>query len=294
MRTQKTDWPLILAILVAVVGWSSAWVSIRVAVRTISPAHVALGRYLVASLALIPIWVRNGSRRPDRADWPGLWLMGLLGFTLYNLAVNAGETTVSAGTAAFLAATIPVFSALGALVWLGERFETRVWQGIALAFAGVACIASSESGTLAPSKGALLILAAAMCAAGYGLLGKTYLKRYPPISVITWAIWLGTISLLPFARGAVHDWTNANRLAQLNLVCLGLFPGALGYACWTYAMSKLPLSRLTSFLYVVAPLTSLMGWLFLGELPTGRGIFGGIVTLSGVIWVNTKGRQITK
>ncbi len=88
-------------------SWACAWVSIRAAVAHLSPAHVALGRYLVASLVLVPLWLW---RRPkiELRDWPAIFVMGVCGFTVYNLAINAGEQTITAGAASLIASTIPL------------------------------------------------------------------------------------------------------------------------------------------------------------------------------------------
>ena len=142
-----------LAVSVSVVAWATAWVSIRVAITAYSPAQLALGRYLIASAILLPIFL---SRRPSfkRADWPRIAGAGLFGFTLYNLCLNAGEATITAGAAALIGSTIPVLSTLSARLFLGERVHPRVWWGSAIALVGVALIGWGEEQGLGFGVGA--------------------------------------------------------------------------------------------------------------------------------------------
>lgn len=274
-----------LAVATAIFSWACAWVSIRAAVAHLSPAHVALGRYLVASLVLVPLWLW---RRPKIAprDWPAIFVMGLCGFTVYNLAINAGERTITAGAASLIASTIPLFSALGASLFLHEKVPRASWAGIWVGVGGVFLIALGEKGGLGISAGALLVTLAALSAAVYGLMQKQFLGRYRSLDLTTAAIWMGTLALLPWSGGLVSELRAAPPSAVLNVVFLGLFPGALGYVMWSYALSQLPIARLMSFLYLMPAISIGLGYLFLNELPAPISLLGGAIALGGVIWTN--------
>ena len=283
MNFTRTDWKVFLAVAITIVSWSSAWVSVRVAVQFYTPGQLALGRYLVALCVLVPLLLW---RRPRFAlrDWPLIWVAGACGFTLYNLLINTGEKTITAGAAALIASTIPILTTLGAQLFLGERVRALAWAGSAVALGGVAIIAWGESGGIQVSKGALLVLGAAFCAAIYGLIQKQLVARYSALDVTAAAICAGVLILIPFGGGL----TDAARVAPFNatahLIILGLFPGALGYVLWTWCFGQMPVARLMLWLYLVAPLSVLMAWVFLGELPSLVTLLGGVVTLAGVVW----------
>ena len=277
-----------LAIAVAILSWASAWVSIRVAVTHYSPGQLALGRYVVASALLLPLFLW---RRPrfSRRDWAWIFVAGLSGFTIYNLAINAGERTITAGAAALIASTIPLLSTLAAQVVLKEKAAPAIWIGGAICVLGVTLIAFGSSEGVHFSVGALLVLLASFCAAIYAVCQKILLRRgHAPLDVTTMAIFAGVLFLIPFGGGMRSALQTAPLAATANLVALGALPGALAYVLWSYCLSQLPIAKLALWIYLVAPLTVLIGWMALGELPSPLELIGGGVTLLGVWGANRK------
>jgi len=122
---------------VTVVLWASAFVAIRSAGGHFAPGALALGRLLVASLALGVVWLLSGGGWPPRAAWPGILGSGLLWFGLYMLTLNWGERDVDAGTAAMLVNIGPILIALLGGWLLHEGFPRRLAAGMAVSFAGV-------------------------------------------------------------------------------------------------------------------------------------------------------------
>ena len=270
-------------------GWGWAWVGIRDAGRHYDAGALALGRYLVASLVLLPVWVWRGAKRPARSDLPVIACMGLLGFTLYNLSVNIGEQSITAGTAAFIAASIPVMLTLGGRAFFNERLTPVGWVGVMVALTGVGLISIGAEDRIQLSYGALLVLFASVCAAGYGLLNKRLLARYGSLDLTTWAIWAGTLGLVPTGRNLVGTLRHAPLASTLTVILLGVLPGAICYALWSRAMSATSLSRVSSSMFLVPLMSVGLGWLMLGEVPAHLALVGGMVTLGGVFLVNTWG-----
>ena len=143
-RLRTSPLPL-LAVAVTLLLWSSAFVAIRHLGDSFSPGGLSLGRLVVGSVALGVVLALRGWSTPRRRDWPGLVVIGLLWFGLYNVALNAGELRVDAGTAAMLIQLSPVLVAVLATVFLGERATPMLGVGLLVAFAGVVLIATSTS-----------------------------------------------------------------------------------------------------------------------------------------------------
>jgi drug/metabolite transporter (DMT)-like permease len=189
------------ALAITLVLWSSAYAGIRAGLRGYSPSNVALLRFVVASFVLGIYALIVRLRLPLWRDLPGLILSGAIGISFYNLALNYGETQVSAGAASMLIASVPIWTALLATLILGERLTAVGWCGVLVSFAGVALIASGEGEGIHLSPQALVILVAAVTSAIYMVQQKRFLRRYSALEFSAYTIWAGTALMIPFGSG---------------------------------------------------------------------------------------------
>jgi drug/metabolite transporter (DMT)-like permease len=287
---KKLDGRTLIAIGITLLFWSSAFAGIRAALSDYSPKHLVLFRFSVASLVLAAYAVLTRMRLPDKRDLPAILLIGFLGITVYQIALAYGQVTVSAGAASLLIAAGPIFTALLATAFLGERLRIWGWSGIALSFFGVTLIALGEGKGMKFDPGAFLVLLAAFSAALYFVIQKPYLRKYKALELTAYSIWAGTLFTLIFLPGLTQAVSHAPLNATLPVIYLGIFPAALAYVTWTYVLSRFPASNAVSFLYLNPALAILIAWVWLEEVPTVLSLIGGILAISGVVLVNTKGR----
>jgi drug/metabolite transporter (DMT)-like permease len=275
----RTDLALAAA-LVTVSLWASAFVGIRAAGRHMSPGALSLGRVLVATLALGALTLARGEQMPPRRDLPRIALVGLLWLGAYNVLLNAAERHVDAGTAAMLVNIGPVFIAILAGVVLREGFPRSLFTGCAIAFGGVILIgvATSQHG-IDSAGGAVLCIAAAAAYALAVVIQKPLLERTSGLTITFLACAVAAVALLPFAPQLAQT-DHAGALAWT--VYLGVFPTAIGFTTWAYALKRTSAGRLGAFTYLVPPIAVLLGWLLLSESPPALALAGGALCLAGV------------
>lgn len=271
------------AALVTVVLWASAFVGIRAAGEDLSPGALSLARLLIGSAVLGALVLFRRERFPARRDLPAIALCGVLWFGLYNIVLNAAERLVDAGTAAMLVGVGPVLIAVFAGALLGEGFPRSLFAGCAVAFAGVVVIglATSERGVDA-GLGTALCLVAALAYAGGVITQKPLLKRVSALQVTWLACSVGAIACLPFAPTLLRELERADASAVGWAVYLGVFPTALAFTTWAYALARTTAGRMGATTYLVPPLAVLMGWTILGEVPPALAMLGGALCLAGV------------
>jgi drug/metabolite transporter (DMT)-like permease len=296
--TRRTGVLPLVAILVTVLLWASAFVAIRRVGRDLSAGELSLGRLLVGSAvlgaAVLARRVRGGPSRTARAlwsGWPRLVACGVLWFGLYNVTLNEAERHVDAGTAAMLVNIGPILVAVLAGALLGEGFPRPLVAGLVISFAGVVVIGlSSSSGGNADLWGSLLCVVAAVAYAISVVVQKPLLARASALHVTWLACTIGAVVCLPYGPGLVADLASARAETAGLVVYLGVMPTALAFTTWAYALARSTAGRLGTTTYLVPPIAILLGWALLGEVPTLVALGGGLLCLVGVHLSRRKGK----
>jgi len=285
---KSPDWRPLAAALVSICLWSSAFIGIRVATRSISPGALALGRLLIGSILLGILLLRRGAVHITRRDLGLLFIAGLLWFGLYNVALNTAERVVDAGTAAMVINIAPLIVMALAAIFLRERLSSGLLLGGAIAFIGVVVIGLATTSGNAPLWGVLLcVIATAASAAGL-VAQKPVLARLSALQVTWTCCVIGALCCMPYAPALLRDVRVAAPGDLAWMGYLGVFPTSVAFTTWAYALARGTASRLAATAYLVPPITIGMSWLMLGEVPRLAAVFGGALCLAGVIFARRR------
>ena len=221
----------LVAALVTVTLWGSAFVAIRDAGETLSPGSIALGRLLVSLVVLgIAAWIVR-EPLPGRRDLAGIAAFGVLFLGVYSVTLNAAERRVDAGTAAMLINVGPILIAVLAGIFLRRAFRGGS-RGCAVAFSGCVLIglANSQQSSRAALGLALLVVAAFAYATAV-VIQKPVLACASPLQVT----WLGCAavrsSVCRSPRRSSGISTARPRRRSRGRSTSGA-PTALGFATW--------------------------------------------------------------
>jgi drug/metabolite transporter (DMT)-like permease len=277
-----------LAIGVTILAWASAFPAIRAGLAGFGPLELGAVRFAIAALpaALYLLIVRPAL--PSRREAWRFATGGLFFVALYTALLNMGEQTVSAGAASFIININPIITAALAMVLLGERFSRWAWLGTAISFFGIGLIALGEGDELHVDAGAWLILGSAFCNSITSVVQKPLFARHKPLTVSAWNMIIGALILSPALPSGFTQAGGAGADALFAAIYLGVVPSLIAYATWTIVLSRLPASRASNFMYCVPPVATLLGFVWLGEVPTLFGIVGGVLALGGVAIVNLR------
>ena len=290
---------LVAAVVVTVLAWASAFVVIRAVGDRLTPGALTLGRLLVGTAALTVLSavprLGGGHRLTALRRLSGrgrllLVLVGVAWFGVYNVALNAGERHVDAGTASMIIQVGPILIAVLAGLVLREGFPAPLVIGAVVAFAGTVLIGVATSSApdgarpagASPALGVLLVLISALAYTVAMVAQKVVLRTVGGL-VVTWAACaIGTVVCLPFAGQLVRGMRDAPASVWLSVLYLGLVPTAIAFSTWAYALSRSDAGRLGITTYAVPPVAIGLGWLLLGEVPLPLAVLGGAISLVGV------------
>lgn len=281
----------LLAVAVTVLAWASAFVAIRGAGAHLAPGALALGRLVVGAAVLGLLQCRRRWVRPSRREWALLAVCGVGWFGVYNLALNAAERHLDAGTTAMLVNVGPILIAVFAGLLLGEGFPRRLLAGLGVAFAGVVLIGLATRSASADLLGVALCLVAALAYAAGVVAQKPVLRHLPPLQVTFTSCVIGAVCCLPWAGQLAGELGSVPGGSIAGMVYLGAVPTAVAFTTWAYALARMDAGRLGVTTYLVPPLVILLGWLLLAETPAWLAVLGGAVCLAGVALTRARRRS---
>jgi len=280
------------AAAVTVLLWASAFVGIRAVGADFSPGPLTLGRLAIGLLVLSGFVLVRGIVVPRGRELLFVGMYGLLWFAGYNIALNAAEASLDAGTAAMLVQVAPVIVAILAGVFLNEGFPPRLLAGSVVALLGAVIIgAGSGAERRIELAGVLVCLLAGVLYAAGMVAQKPVLRTVPALQATWLGCLIGMVACLPFTATLWTEVGAASTGSILGLVYLGVFPTAIAFTTWAYALSRTPAGQLGVTTYLVPVVAAGLSWILLDEVPPALSFVGGALCLTGVALTRLRPRR---
>lgn len=270
--------------------WSVNYIVARTAPGVVEPHMLALGRWALAGCILT--WVVRKELWHQRqylreTAWQYL-ILGALGMLVCGAWVYQGAQTTTAMNIALIYAASPVLIALGAVLWLGERFSGRQTLGVLIALSGVFhVVVKGQWGSLSQVQwvaGDGWIVLAMISWAGYALLQKKWASPLSATARLAAICMGGVLVLLPFAAWEYvqADTPPWSLQATWLVVSAGLVPGIGAYWAYGFCQKMLGASRVAASLYMGPLYGGLTAWLVLGESLGWHHVMGALLILPGI------------
>ena len=286
------EWGLV-ALLSAI--WGGSFLFAELAVETLPPFTIVLGRVVTGALALNLLVRLTGEMLPrDPKLWGAFLVMGLLNNAVPFSLIVWGQTQITGSLASILNATTPLFTVLIAhAVTKDEKLTLGKGIGVALGFAGVIAMIGPDAleelgGSLA---GQIAVLLAACSYAVAGLFGRRF-RGLPPLVTATGQVTSSSCLMLPLALLVDQPWAlQAPSLTSvLAVVGLGLICTAFAYLIFFRILRSAGATNLALVTFLIPVSALLLGALVLGEAVTAPEILGmamiglGLAAIDGRPW----------
>lgn len=262
--------------------WGASFLFLRLAAPEFGPFALIEIRVGIGALVLLPLLAMHDGLATLKQGWKPVWMMGVLNSALPFCLLAFAALTISGGLAAILNSSSPLWAAVIAWVWMGERLNLSRVAGLVLGFCGVVVLMSDKF-TLHSTGAALAIGAALLAALSYGFaanFARRYLTGLPSLAVATGTQISATVLLAPFAlaRWPAHAVSST---AWWSAIVMGVASTGIAYILYFRLIAHVGAARALAVTYLVPMFGIFWGALFLHEWPSGRELGGCAVILLG-------------
>jgi len=248
--------------------WGLNFGIMRLGVLALGPLAFPFLRFLLSTpLFFLVLWRTEGSVGIALQDVPLFFLLGTIGFGLYQPLWSFGLRLSLASHSALLLSLTPVIVAIMVLLRGEEGFRGMNFAGILLGFLGIVILAAfqgQEQGGQAVLLGDLLTLGAALLWGLYCYFGKLLLRKYSPLKSSAWSMLFGVLTMFPVCARDVFRVALCGHLTPVLLFVFlygTVLSSLVAYMLWMRGIEQLGASRTTAFQYVTQIFGVVGAWL---------------------------------
>lgn len=276
-----------IALVLAMVLWSSSFIALKFAFRSYDPMVVIFGRMLVASLCFLVVAKRLAtSLHYRKGDYKLILFMAFCEPCLYFIFEAKAVENTTASQAGIITATLPIMTMVAAALFLKERVTVKACIGAVIAMAGVVWLtleSSPSEDAPNPVLGNFLEVLAMVCATGYTIALKPLTQRYSPFFLTAMQAVIGTLFYFPLLLLPSTELPKSfEPEPAFAIIYLGAFITLGAYGLYNYGLKYIPANKGTIFVNLIPIFSVILGWLILGETFTLYQLCAGAFIIGGV------------
>lgn len=266
--------------------WGASFLFMRLGAADFGPLALVFVRVAGAAAVLLPIMAWSGQMPALKQHWRAIAFVGLLNSALPFVLFTIAALVLGAALMSVFNATVPIWGALVAWMWLGERPTLSRMLGLAIGIAGVVGLSWGKTDFKPGDHGVSAAAGIAAClgaAVLYGIAGNFSRKKLVGVPPMAQAAGSQLSAAVLLALPAVWAWpaVNPSATAWLAVAALSLACTGLAYVLYFRLIAHAGATNAMSVTFLIPAFAIAWGWLFLGEVPTGTMLAGCAVILLG-------------
>lgn len=280
----------ILALATAGCLWGTGFLFGKLALAEMPVATMVLFRFVFASAGLLP-FVFFDRPRFAGSDWGWVLAASVVGVPVQYLVQFKGLTLTTVSHASLMVGTLPMFLAIAAMLFSGERLHFGGWLALSASTIGAGLIAFSSNrvAITAPAslRGDLLVVLSMSAAIAWILISKRLMRQHSAVMVTTFIYWIGTLLL-----GAVVTTTSGipsvhySTRAWVAVAEQGLLATAMTTVLWNWGLKRVPASQAGIFVNLEPLVGAILGVSVLHEVLGRMAVVGGALILGAAAYLS--------
>jgi drug/metabolite transporter (DMT)-like permease len=285
-----TEWlGVTLALISSCLGGTAAAVT-RYLVGNADPITLAILRWGIGFLCLLPVALLLRVRWPPRSDWLAVAALGFCFFGLFFVLYNIAVSFTTAARASLALSTLPLQTmVVGALLGI-EPLTRRKSLGVGIAVLGVAAALLSGLSAAPPGawRGELIMVGAVLCMSFYNVWSRPFIQRSSALGFLTVGMGAGAAALVLVGvlTGRIGVLASFGAPQWIAGIYLGVGGGALAFILWVLALERATPTRVANTMTVNPIAAGLLATQLVGEPITANLVVGLVAVFAG-IWVAT-------
>ncbi|MGY4260397.1 drug/metabolite transporter (DMT)-like permease [Bradyrhizobium sp. USDA 4516] len=278
-----------IALVSSCLGGTAAAIT-RYLAGNADPITLAILRWVIGFLCVLPAAVLLGAKWPRRDDLPAVAALGVAFFGVFFVLYNLAMSYTTAARASLALATLPLSTmVVGAMLGI-EPLTMRKSIGVSIAVLGVAAALASglAAAPVGAWRGELIMAAAVLCMAFYNVLSRPFIRRSSALGFLAVGMGAGAAALVAVGSftgslATLREFGTSQWIAGLYL---GIAGGALAFILWVLALERASPTRVANTMTVNPIAAALLAKQLVGEPITANLVVGLIAVFAG-IWIAT-------